>query len=142
MKLVNRVRKQLRAYNDRTFQSKDLVEVLESPSFKIRGAIKCLLRNGEIEVVSLGIYRATSPKMTLLDMDKAFRAMHVKRIFSAQEIAILADVTLNYTRKIIRRLIASDDLERIGHQKNEILKDESVFRVRHSDQFYLKYIVS
>ncbi len=143
MKLVDRARKQILVYGTTPFTTKDIQGVLGiSSNIRMRDVIDYFLKKGEIKRVSRGLYQATPLKNALTGKKKALRAMHVKGTFASHEIAVLSDMGISYVRSLIRDLIRSDDLEAIGHRRTSKTSRIIIFRVRHTDQFYLKHVIS
>jgi hypothetical protein len=70
------------------------------------------------------------------------RAIHIKGVFSVRDIVVLSGAEKSYTYQIVRRLLASSDIEEGGYQVNPVGRKEKVLRVRHRDEFFRKYVLA
>ena len=70
---------------------------------------------------------------------RIFRAMHVKGVFSAREIALLAGANIATVRWLIRTL--RDELEEVGRRVSPRGALEKLWRIRHRDRFYQKHVL-
>ena len=58
------------------------------------------------------------------------------------EIAIIVDADRDYVRKLVKKIIKSGDIERIGKKKTPYVRtSEILYAVKHRDDFYLKYVL-
>jgi len=128
----------------RVFGSDDIGSELGIQTYadarRVRTTINDLRKTGEIECVDRGRYRYVA-RGTSAVRSRVCRAMHVKGVFSAREIAMLSDADGSYVRHIIRDLIASGDLEKAGLGESSKGRLESRYRVSHIDKFYKKIVM-
>ena len=109
----------------------------------VRSALTYLHKRGLVERPEPGQYRylgdMVRAKPTRL---KIYRAIHAAGQFGTADIALLSGGERSYCRAVIRRLIKSGDVERLGKvadPDNGCLSAR--FRVRNPDDYYLKYVL-
>jgi CBS domain-containing protein len=107
---------------------------------KLRYCIRDLRRSGAIKNISRGRYVFVSDPKWGMAAKRVMRAMSVSGIFTARDIVTLAECDDSYTRSVIRDLVEDGDLERVGRTKGPNGRTEKTFRVRNSDEFYLKFV--
>jgi len=100
-------------------------------------------RRGEIEKVERGWYRYK--KVALYQQSpeswpRLFRAMHVKVRFSVREIALLADTYPRLARHPVNLLQRAGEIEIIGRRTTPHKRQETIYRVKNADEFFLKHI--
>jgi len=109
----------------------------------VRNVLTNMVERGEVERTGYGRYRFLGflPKWSERAEVKPriHRAMHVKRSFTAAEIARLSDAGVNFVRKELLKLAKQGDLERVCLKQSSRFSREWVYRVRHPDRFYVKY---
>lgn len=112
----------------------------------VRDVLKDMALRGEVKRMESGRYRylgfqpAWGARRSI--KPRMYRAMHVKRAFTAADIAMLADAGMNFTSKVIRQLLDEDDIERVGKKRNRNNQPIWIYRVRHLDRFYQKYVAA
>lgn len=144
MKIVDRVRSRIQEFR-KPFSASDLRGVLPDVSLdQIRIAIDYLVRDGEIISVTRGEYRpvgTVKPRDYGVGKVRILRAIHIKNIFSVNEVVALADVSMRNVQRTVNKLLDAGHIELCGRQKGPSGYPERVFRVRNRDVFYLKYIL-
>ena len=144
--IINEIREASKALG--TFSIRELARSEVIRSFirprKVQDIVYQLRQDGEIERVSEGVYRYIGGRAGRIQevSQRISRAIHIKGSFSAADIIRLTGADKSYAYRIIRRLVKSQDLERIGSRENLIGREEALFRVRYSDDFYKKYITT
>ena len=143
--LTGRVREAARKMGE--FNNSAMINALDLKTYKearrVRKVIKALRKAGEIKNVREGLYQYIPGMRYGRPSEIAkriYRAMHVKGLFSATEVILLSEADNRYTYRVIRRLMECGDLEEAGTRRNVLNRKEVLFRVRHKDDFYLKYI--
>jgi hypothetical protein len=109
---------------------------------RVREVVKGLVKRGEAVKLAPGLYQYV-PERSPHNKEKArriYRAMHVKGSFTPREITILTDADKSYVLATTRRLVKTGDLEFLGEVKGEKGRHRKVFRVRHRDNFFMKYV--
>lgn len=144
--LTGRVREEARKMGE--FNNSVMINALDIKTYKearrVRKVIKALRKSGEIKNVREGLYQyvpGTRHGRPSEIAERIYRAMHVKGLFSATEVILLSEADNRYTYRVIRRLVGSGDLEEAGSRKNIIGRKEALYRIKHKDDFYLKYII-
>ncbi len=94
--------------------------------------VKWLLSQGARKTIERNIRR---PKQRLVKLHAILRAMHVRGVFSINDIMQLTDVSNTYIYMTVRRLIAEGYLEEAGKKVRQ-----KIFRVRHRDKFYKEIV--
>jgi hypothetical protein len=126
------------------FSPKEISQQLElQDGGAVRHVLRDMLRRREVEQMGYGRYRfiGFSPRWSdrAAVKPRVHRAIHVKKSFTANDIARLSDATVNFVRKELRSLVSNGDIERIGTKANSRFSREWVYRVCHPDRFYLKF---
>ena len=110
---------------------------------RIRRVITELKKTGEIKAVSRGVYaynKGCTAGRSKDVMKRIHRAIWASGSFVTRDIVMRSSAERSYAAVVIRQLIASEDIEKIGKVKTRKGHGEMSFRVRHMDRFYLKYI--
>jgi len=143
--LTARIREAARKLKE--FSSATIMNALNIKTYKeaehIRLTIKEMRKSGEIENVKEAFYRyvhETRHGRTYEVLNRIYRAIHVKGLFSAADIILLTEADKRYVYRTIYALLEAGDIETAGIRKNIVNRKEALFRVRHKDDFYLKFI--
>ena len=144
--LTQHVRETARRLNE--FRAEDLCNALDIRTYadaeRIRNVIQALLKSGEFTRVTRGRYRYAGTGKegwSRAIVTRIYRAMHIKGSFSARQIAALSHADESYVRTVIRRLKDRGDLENTGRVKPRTGRREMFFRICHSDNFYVEYVL-
>jgi len=146
VRIANKIRESLGAFGTRkSFSVADVQNSTGLTYHQVQSAFRNFLRRGEIARVKLGQYRRLpgdfQPNRPADLKKRLFRAMNARGVFSASDIARLADATVNYAARVIRNLVADGDLEQAGRRKNLNGYHEDIYRVRHSEDFFNKRVL-
>ena len=132
----------------------ELAEKTGLSGAQVRGALKDMLRRGEVERKHenstngsvIAFFRHTGKKVVWggrgrkpVVSQKICRAMFSLGVFSVREVALLTDASVETVRWLIKRL--RGEIEPVGRKKNARGKFEKLYRIRHRDQFYKKYVL-
>lgn len=114
---------------------------------QVRGAIRWLKKRGEVKTLYRGRHESRyrylgtpQRKQQPEKLRRILRAMHVKGAFSAADVAMLADASVNYAEKTARYLLGKGHLDVAGHGKNHRGARVRVYRVRHRDRFQTEVV--
>ena len=142
---TGRVRDAAKRFGEFTYAA--ITNALNVQNYKdsknVKKTVKALRKAGEIAPVKAGLFRYVAKEYSGRSTDvmkKLYRAMHVKGCFTPNEIITLSDADKSYSYRVIHRLVRNGDVEKAGIRKNEAGRNEDVYRVKHKDDFYLKYI--
>lgn len=142
---AQRVREVIMGFRGRVFAPADVTRSLGlTAGQKIHHVLDDMMARGELEHVDYGRYRLLAfhpadPKPSPI-RTRVCRAVYVRRAFCAREIAMLADADQNYVGKILRRLVADGEVELVGRRLGRKGLDENLYRLRHPDRFYARYV--
>ncbi|MFZ2446064.1 MAG: hypothetical protein WAW37_06890 [Syntrophobacteraceae bacterium] len=145
--LTEKIRACLSALPQRArFSASKIARVIGEPNaLRVQAIFADLVERKEIIKEAPGSYRyiGTSKlwKKKSALTDKILRAMHVKKAFSAREVALLSDCKKNTVYKVIRQLYAHDELIKVGMDKNINGQKEVIHKLKDRDSFYLKHIM-
>ena len=144
MRMAARVREAIGSKRKEDFSAREItLELGIEMGGSVRDVLQDMLRRGEIKRTGYGRYRflGFSPRWSnrAAIKPRVHRAMHVKKSFTANDLARLSDATVNFVRKEMRKLVATGDLERVCIKQNNRFSREWVYRVRHPDRFYIKF---
>ena len=145
--LSGRIRGCISAFSSRrTFSAPAVARMIgESDARAVENILADFLARGEIIKKAPGRYsykgvskfRKKPSPVTL----RIYRAMHVSRTFSAQDIVILSDATMRFVLVLIQELMESGDIVTAGKRKNINCRWEVIRRVKDQDAFYLKHLI-
>ena len=103
-----------------TFKRVEAVAALGITGKQADSAISQLLKLGHLTRISMGKYRFCTVhednRMDSLD-EKLWRAMKATRIFTAADLARLAESTTSYVYKFVRRYVAQGYIKQQGRKK-------------------------
>lgn len=103
-----------------SFKRKEAVTALGITGKQADSAISQLMNLGHITRISMGKYRFCTVqednRMDRLD-EKLWRAMKVKRLFTAADLALLAETTVPHVYKFVRRYVALGYIKQQGRKK-------------------------
>ncbi len=147
MTMAARVREWIAGRGKRRFRAEQVLRALGlSDDVPVRNVLTDMLSRGEIERVDQGVYRMVALKSPgraapSVIRPRVYRAMHVKGVFSAREISKLTDARIDTVRKIAGALLKGQEIEEVCIRRNSRFSRERIYRIRHLDRFYLKYIL-
>ncbi|MCE5242470.1 MAG: hypothetical protein LLF99_04685 [Desulfobacteraceae bacterium] len=122
-----------------------LSRTLDIERDSVNQALVRMANRGEAVRIRPGVYRYTGVRLKVKSTQKirprVFRAMHIRGVFAAREIADLAESDRRFVLKIANELEAAGALEQICTRKNFSNHDEKVYRVRDADSFYRDYVL-
>jgi len=146
MGLAQSVRAHLQGLSrGKNFSPAEVAGALGLPNaIKVRDVFHDFMKRSEIKRVGPGRYRYSGVKLHRERpreiKARLYRAMHIRGIFSARQIAMLADADKHYAQKLIRQLVRAGDVEVAGKEKTHRGTIERTYRVRRRDAFYLEYV--
>ena len=150
---TERVRRLLKAKR-RWWAVPDVAEATWLDKKQVRLILRDMLRRGEVERKEAEVPRLPRERFLWRHTGKeirwggretrevsrrVFRAMHVKGVFTPSEVALLSGANLGTVRWLIRRL--KEELECVGQKENARGGLEKLWRIRHRDRFYRKYVL-
>lgn len=101
-------------------------------------------KRGEVVNVGYGKYRYQGIKQlregTAKVKPRLLRAMYLKRTFTTREVAMLADAKIDYSVKVIIKLIKAGEIEKTGERQGMRGQFEGVYRVKDRDAFFLAHL--
>jgi hypothetical protein len=114
----------------------DAAGITRADNESFKGVWSILRRRGELVMLGPRKYRYNpSHRPRGRKRVRIYRAMHIKGVFCAADIARLSDARLSYVRAVINALVDGGDLELTGKTGCVLY-----FRVRHAERFYLEKV--
>ena len=131
-----------------TFSVRQLADEIGVRSYlentKMRSTLRDFRRRGEIANIARGHWRYCGREHAGKGKgvrERVYRAMYTKRIFAARDLVMLTDVDGNYVRILIRGLMKAGHVRKLGGRPiNGTRRQEAVFGLVDSDQFYLEFV--
>ena len=111
------------------------------PRGNIRVAMKDFAKSGEAEKIGRARYRYVGPSSYGTVAKKIYRAIHITGAFEKRQIAMLSGGSITRVTGIVRILEAAGEVEKTGSVRPASGTGRLWrYRVRHRDEFYLKYV--
>ena len=143
--VAKRVRAAFQEKPRRALRVAELARELGFPYEQVAAAVGDMFRRGELVRVDFGTYRYTGKQIRKGRPPRLLRqickALHARGVFTAREILLLCGAERSYVHKTLRRLVREGFIEQIGTKKGPKGFQEKLFRLKHRDRFYQKYVL-